>query len=84
MHIVLESTTYIVWSIWRIHPLSIEEEAAALRCLALPLTERIHELLQLRGSLDLEEHFVVVVCDLDVDMAWLLRFFCRPITAWRL
>jgi hypothetical protein len=84
IHILLHSKTHIVWSIWRIHPLSIEEKAAALRRFALPLTERVHEFLQLCGSLNLEEDFVVVVRDFDVDVAGLLRLFRRPIAAWRL
>ena len=84
LHRCLYSKTHIVWSIWRIHSLPIEEEAAALRCFALPLTERIHKLLKLCCSLDLEEDLVVVVRHFDVDVAWLLRLFCRSIAAWRL
>lgn len=71
-----------MWSVWWVHPLPIEEKATGLDRLALPLTEGIHELLQLRRPLDLEEDFVIVVGDLDVDVAGLLRLFCRSIAAW--
>jgi hypothetical protein len=74
--------THIVWSVWRIHPLPIEEKATGLDRLALPFAEGIHELLQLRRPLDLEEDFVVVVGDFDVDVARLLRLFCGSVAAW--
>ena len=61
--------------------MSVEEEATALDRFALPLAESIHELLELRGALDLEEDFIVVVRHFDIDVAWLLRLFCRPIAA---
>ena len=51
-----------------VHARAIVQEAAALNALSLTLTERIHELLELCGTLDLEEHFVVVVRDLDVEV----------------
>lgn len=46
--------------------LPIEQEAHTLDALALAVTECIHELLKLGGSLDLEKDFIVVVRDLDV------------------
>ena len=61
--------------------MSVEEEATALNCLALPLAEGVHELLELSGALYLEEDLVVVVRYFDVDMAWLLRLFCWTIAA---
>lgn len=62
------SETHCVWCVGRVDSLAVEEEAHALRALALPLAEGIHELLQLCGALNLEEHLVVVVRDLDVQM----------------
>lgn len=54
---------------------AVEEEAHAGEGLALTLTEGVHELLQLGRTLDLEEHLVVVVGDLDVQMLRLLGSF---------
>lgn len=54
---------------------AIEEEAHAGGRLALTLTEGVHELLELSGTLDLEEHLVVVVGDLDVQVLGLLGSF---------
>jgi len=52
---------------------AVEEEAHAGERLSLTLAEGIHELLQLGCALDLEEDFVVVVGDLDVQVLGLLR-----------
>lgn len=51
-----------------IHSLAVKEESHAAGCLALALAESVHELLQLRRTLDLEEDLVVVVRDFDVEM----------------
>jgi len=51
-----------------VHSGAVEQEATASDVLALALTECVHELLQLGCALDLEEHFIVVVGDLDVQM----------------
>lgn len=48
--------------------LTVEEEATALRLLALSLAEGIHELLQLCRALDLEEDFIVVIGHLDIKV----------------
>ena len=83
-HASKQSATHIVRSIWRIHHLPVEDKATALRPLTLPFTECIHELLELRRALDLEENFVVAVCNFDVDVARLLRLFCWSIGTWRI
>lgn len=54
---------------------AIEEEAHAGEGLALTLAEGVHELLELGSTLDLEEHLVVVVGDLDVQVLGLLGSF---------
>ena len=56
-----------------------EQESDRVGSLALPLAERIHQFLQRRCPLDLEEHLVVVICNLDVEVLadglsfWFLR-----------
>ena len=47
---------------------AIEQEAYCIRHLALAVAESIHELFELSGPLYLEEHFVVVIRDLDVEV----------------
>lgn len=54
---------------------AVEQEADGAGRLALPLAEGIHQLLELRGALDLEEDLVVVVRHLDVEVLGLLRLF---------
>lgn len=54
----------ILWS----HSSAIKEETDRRGLLSLTLTESIHKLLQLRAALDLEEDFIVVVCDLDIEV----------------
>lgn len=65
--------------------LPVEEKADASRGLALALTESVHKLLELRGPLDLEEDFVVVIRHLNVKVLGLrvvmlrravVRHFC--------
>lgn len=56
----------------RVHSRAVEKEANAGEGLALALAEGVHELLELGGALDLEEHLVVVVGDLDVQVLGLL------------
>lgn len=58
--------TYGVRRVFGAHTGTIEQEPNSRHLLPLPFTEGIHELLQLRGPLDLEEHFVVVIGNLDV------------------
>jgi hypothetical protein len=60
--------TYTLWVIRRVDSCTIEQEAHAARALALTLTERVHELLELSCALDLEEDLVVGVGDFDVQV----------------
>jgi len=60
------SYTYRVRIIRRLNPLPVEEEPHARDVLALTVAEGVHELFELRGALDLEEDFVVVVSDFNV------------------
>lgn len=60
--------TYRLWIVRGLNSRAVEEEAHALRGLALALAEGVHELLQLRGPLDLEEDLVVVIRHLDVQV----------------
>lgn len=51
-----------------LHSLTLKEEANRLDALALTLTKCRHELLQFGRALDLEEDFVVVIRDFDVQV----------------
>ena len=64
-----------------IHPRPVKQEAAALEGFALALAESIHELLKLRGALDLEENFVVIVGDFDIQVFG-LRLLFLSLAAW--
>lgn len=59
---------YIVWSIVAVDLDTIEEKPDGGALLALPLAESAHQLVQLRGLLDLEENFVVAIGDLDIEV----------------
>lgn len=48
--------------------LAIEKKSHRSRVLALSLAESIHQLLEFRTPLDLEEDLIVVVSDLDVQV----------------
>lgn len=65
--------TYRLGIIGRLYTLPLEEKADTRDVLALPVAKRIHKLLQLGGSLDLEEDLIIVVRDLDVEV---LRLTC--------
>lgn len=71
--------TYRIRTICGLDTTAIEEEPDRIWCLALSLTESIHELLQGCGALDFEEHLVVIVGDFDIQVLagwgalWLLR-----------
>lgn len=54
---------------------SIEQEANASRRLSLTVAKRVHQLLELSRPLDLEEHFIVTVGDLDVEVLGLFAGF---------
>lgn len=63
--------TYTLRIVRSVDSLPIKEEATRPEFLALPLTERVHELFQLCTALDLEEHLVVPVCHFDIQVfAW--------------
>lgn len=60
--------THSVWGIRGLYALALEEESNRSQRLALAFAERGHQLLQLGAALDLEEHLVVIVGNLDVEM----------------
>lgn len=60
--------TYGVRSVLGANSCTIEEEANSRRLLSLTLAEGVHQLLKLGRALDLEEDFVVVVRNLDVEV----------------
>lgn len=60
----VESIGRIAW----LHSGSIEQEPNCGRRLPLAFAKRVHQLLQLRGSLDLKKDLVVVVRNLDVKV----------------
>lgn len=66
--------THSIWAICRLNARTVEQEANRGRTLALAITESIHEFLQGSGALDLEEHLVVVVRNLDVEVLGLGLF----------
>lgn len=49
-------------------PGPVKQKSDAGRGLSLTVTERVHQLLQLGRALDLEEDFIVSVCDLDIKV----------------
>ena len=63
-----EGHAHRVRTISRLYTTSIEEESDRGGSLALSLAEGIHQLLQSRCPLDLEEDLVVVIGDLDIEM----------------
>lgn len=60
--------TYGVRSVFGANSCTVEEEPNGGCLFSLPLTEGVHQLLKLGRALDLEEDFVVVVGDLDVQV----------------
>lgn len=65
---LLSRKTYSVWGILRPYTGAVEQEPNGRHLLSLTVTERIHQLFELCRPLDLEEHFVVVVRHLDVEV----------------
>jgi hypothetical protein len=57
------------------YTLAVKEEPNAANVLALTVAEGVHEFAESRRALDLEEHLVVVVGDLDVQMLTLPLFW---------
>lgn len=60
--------TYLIRAICSLNTTAIEEESDGVWCLALSFTESIHQFLQLGRTLDLEEDFIVVISNLDVQV----------------
>lgn len=59
----------------RVDSCPIKEEADTCHRFALTLAERVHELVESGCALDLEEDFVVVVGDFDVEVFGLRNIF---------
>jgi hypothetical protein len=67
---------YRIRAISILHTTTIEEEADGAASLALSITEGIHQLLEGRRALDLEEDLIVIIGDFDVEsifLFWLVR-----------
>lgn len=60
--------TYSVRGVLGANASSVKEEADSRGLFSLTVAERVHELLQLRRALDLEEDLVVVICHFNVQM----------------
>lgn len=76
--------TYRVRTISRVDPSPIEQESNILHGLALSFTEGVHEFAELGCALDLEEDFVVVISDLDVQVFGLGLLFWVGGATWGL
>lgn len=59
---------YRVWSVLGPYTRTVEEETDSGHLLPLTFAECVHKLLQLCGALDFEEHFIVVIRNLDVKV----------------
>jgi len=57
-----------VWTVFWPNPLPVEQEAYSRKLFPLSVAEGIHQLFQLRRLLDLEEDFVIIIRDFDVQM----------------
>lgn len=66
--------TYAVGTVGRLDASSVEEEADRSRLFPLSIAEGVHELFQRRRTLDLEEDFIVIVGDLDIEVLGSWRF----------
>jgi hypothetical protein len=60
--------TYTIGSIIGAHTGAIKQKPNSGNLLSLAITESIHELLQWGRALNFEEHFIIVVCHLDVKV----------------
>jgi len=76
-----ERSTYSIWRICGLDTRSIKEESDGGGRLSLPFAEGVHQLLQLRCSLDLKKNFIIIVGDFDVEVLGLLRFL-RLVRGW--
>ncbi len=63
-----ERKTYRIRRVGGLHSRAVKEESHGAHRLSLALAKGSHQLLQLGGALNLEEDFVVVVGDLDVEV----------------
>lgn len=77
------SDTYRIWVVCGCDTLAVEQEPHTLNILSLPVAEGIHELSKSSSALDLEEHFIVVVGDLDVEMLALSSILWLLSNVWR-
>jgi hypothetical protein len=68
------SATHSVWTVGRLDSAAIEQESHRAWGATLSLAERVHQLLQSSSPLNLEEDFVVVVGDLDIEVVIVLGF----------
>ena len=59
---------YSIGRIFWANPGAVEQKANSGHLLSLAFAECIHELLQLRCALDLEENLIVVIGDLNVKV----------------
>ena len=73
--------THRVGAILRLYSVAIEQEPHRGGRLALTFAKGVHQLLQRRGPLDLEENLVVVVRHLDVQV--LGRLGILGLVGWR-
>ena len=60
--------TYRIGAISRIDPSAVKKKPHSGWCFALTLTKSVHELAEGSGALDLEEDFVVIVGNFDVEV----------------
>jgi hypothetical protein len=67
--------TYRIRVVLRPNTLTVEEKSYTANVLSLTVAEGVHELSEGGGALDLEEHLVVVIRDLDVQMLALATVF---------
>lgn len=63
---------YGIWTIRLCNSCAIEQESDGLAILPRSVAESIHQLFKLGRAFDLEENFIVIIRDLNVEM-----FDCR-------
>lgn len=75
MRIWRDVRTYRLRTIRRPNSGTLKEETNRVWRLSLPLTEGIHEFLQLRSPLNLEEHLIIVVGHFDIQVLCCTEIF---------
>lgn len=60
--------TYCIRTVSRLYSIPIKQESDGIRRFALTLAEGIHQLLQRRRPLDLEEDLIIVIRHLDIQV----------------